>query len=76
MPSSTLLCNEQLAGNWSEAKWLASTKTRFFELSKTARKWPPVTNAFCYAGVDPAKLIHMTCGSNDELDRVLVCLHS
>ena len=74
MPLSNLPYDERLTGNWLEAKWLGSTKTQFLELSKLALKWPPVSHTFCFAGVEPENLYHMTYGSNSELHKTLVCL--
>ena len=74
MPPSGLPRNEKLAGDWLEAKWLASSKTKFFELSKTALRWPPVSYTLCFADVDPEKLHKVTYGSSSELDNTLVGL--
>lgn len=61
----------QLAGNWREAKWLASTKTRFYGIRDIALKWPPVSYTFCVAGVDPENIHKVTEGSDSELDNAL-----
>lgn len=72
MPPSKPPREDQLTGNWLEAKWFANARTRFFDFSKNALKWPPVSLDFCLAGVDPEKLFNVTYGSSSELDTTLV----
>lgn len=67
--------DKQLAGNWLETKWLASTKTSFSELSNIALKWPPVSRTFYLAGVDPENLYQVTYGSNRELHDTLHAIY-
>ena len=62
--------DKQLTGNW-----LASTKTRFIELSEFALKRPFVSRTFCLAGVDPENLYQLTYGRKKELHNTLVYLH-
>lgn len=66
--------NHQLASNRVEAKWLACTQIRFFQLSKTAFKSLPVSHAFCFAGIDPKMHYEVTYGNREELDKALVCV--
>lgn len=74
MSPSTPPRNNQFAVNLPKAMWLASTKIDFIELSKTAAKWPRVSETYCFAGVDQEKHHKITNGRSDELDKALVCL--
>lgn len=74
MPPSAPLNNDQLASNSIEAKWLVKTKSHFFELSKIAFQWPPVSPTFCFTGVDPKSIYKITYGIISELDNTLVRL--
>ena len=74
MPPSSPLRNDQLVSNWLETNWLVSTRTRFWEVSKIALQWPPMSHAFYFAGVDPKSLHKITYGITSELDSTLVRL--
>ena len=68
MPSSPPPRDDRPAENW------ASTRTRFYEMTKVALEWPAVSHTYCFAGVEPEKLYKVTYGSNSELRNILVCL--
>ena len=74
MPPSAPSRNDGPADNWLEAKWVTSTKKRFFELTKVALKWPAVSHAYCFAGIEQENLHKVTYGSDNELRNTLVCL--
>lgn len=68
MALASLPCNADF-----ESKWILSTRVRFFELSKVALKTLPVSQTYCFAGIDPGHFCNVTYGDSVKLQSTLVC---
>ena len=57
-----------------ESDWILSSKLRFFEIRKLAIRALPVSQTYCFAGIDPGDFYNVIPPSATKLHETLVCL--